>query len=132
MDELIGRGWAFPVRRERVSGQVALVTGEQEIRQAILMILGTARGERVLRPEFGCRIHEMVFASSDTTSIGLAAYHIEQALGMWEPRIRVIEVTVQPQDRGDAQLWLIQVRYEIKATLDQRSLVYPFYRIPAE
>lgn len=132
MDEIIGRGWAFPLRRDAVSQQVALVTGDEEIRQAIRMILGTARGERVLRPEFGCRIHEMVFAPNDATSIGLATYYVEQALGMWEPRIRVVEVNVRPGARSAESLLLISVRYEIKATLDQRTLVYPFYRIPGE
>jgi len=132
MDEIIGRGWAFPVRRDPVSRQVALVAGNEEIRQAICMILGTVKGERVLRPEFGCRIHDMVFAANDTTSIGLATYYVEQALGMWEPRIRVVEVEVRPAEHDGESLFLINIRYEIKATLDQRTLVYPFYRIPGE
>jgi len=132
MDELIGRGWAFPVQRDRVSRHVALVAGEEEIQQSIVMILGTVKGERVLRPEFGCGIHDIVFASNDITSIGLAIYAVEQALGMWEPRIRVVEVTVQPMEHSGESFFRISIHYEIKATLDQRTLVYPFYRIPGE
>jgi phage baseplate assembly protein W len=96
------------------------------------MILSTVKGERVLRPEFGCQIHDLVFAPNDTTTTGLAAYHVEQALGMWEPRIRVIHVDVQPAERRGDSMLLISISYEIKATLDQRTLVYPFYRIPGE
>ena len=84
-----------------------------------------------MRPEFGCQIHDLIFAPNDATTAGLAAYYVEEALGMWEPRIRVQEVTAGP-DPNDPGRLLVEVRYEIKATHDSRSLVFPFYRIPGE
>jgi hypothetical protein len=132
MHDILGRGWSFPVRRDRLSGRVALVDGEEEIRQAIIMILSTVKGERVMRPEFGCQLHELVFAPSNSATIGLAVYYIEQALGMWEPRIRLLDVRVELAQRSGDQLFLITLSYELKATLDQRTLVYPFYRLPSE
>jgi hypothetical protein len=95
------------------------------------MILLTPKGQRVMRPEFGCRIHELVFAPNDATTTGLAAYYVEEALAMWEPRIRVLDVRAAP-DRERAERLLVEVEYEIKATYDKRALVFPFYRIPGE
>lgn len=85
----------------------------------------------MMRPEFGCQIHDLLFAPNDATTSGLAAYYVEQALGRWEPRIRVEEVIARP-DLTDPSRLLITIRYEIKATHDSRSLVFPFYRIPDE
>lgn len=99
--------------------------------EAIHMILLTPVGQRVMRPEFGCRIHDLIFAPNDATTIGLARYYVEDALGMWEPRIQVQEVRVRPDPDNNTRL-LINIRYEVKATHDERSLVFPFYRIPGE
>jgi phage baseplate assembly protein W len=84
-----------------------------------------------MRPEFGCQIHELIFAPNDATTAGLACFYVEEALGMWEPRIRVLEVNAHP-DPDDAARMLVDIHYEIKATHDKRSLVFPFYRIPGE
>jgi hypothetical protein len=130
MAGFLGRGWAFPVDLD-VHGRVAMADGEQDIAQAIFMILSTPRGQRVLRPEFGCRIHELSFAPNDANTAGLVIYYVEQALGMWEPRIRVIEVRAEPDPQTPGQL-NVHIEYEIKTSHDQRSLVYPFYRIPSE
>ncbi len=130
MPDVIGRGWAFPVRLD-ANGRVALSAGSQDIEEAIRMILGTPKGQRPLRPEFGCQIYDLLFAPNDANTAGLAVYYVEQALGMWEPRIRVIEVRAQLDPQAPERL-LISIDYEIKATLDRRSLVYPFYRIPEE
>ena len=95
------------------------------------MILLTPKGQRVMRPEFGCQIHDLLFAPNDATTAGLATYYVEEALAMWEPRIRVLEVDAAPDALDPARL-LIDIRYEILATYDQRSLVFPFYRIPGD
>jgi phage baseplate assembly protein W len=95
------------------------------------MILLTPVGQRVMRPEFGCRIHDLIFAPNDATTIGLATYYVEDALGMWEPRIQVQEVRVRPDPENTTRL-LVHIRYDVKATHDERSLVFPFYRIPGE
>jgi phage baseplate assembly protein W len=130
MRDFLGTGWAFPVNVD-AHGRIALARQERDIEEAIRVILLTPRGQRVMRPEFGCQIHDLIFAPDDATTAGLAAYYVEDALGMWEPRIRVLEVNVQPAPEHTGRL-LIDIRYEIKATHDSRSLVFPFYRIPGE
>jgi phage baseplate assembly protein W len=112
-------------------GRIALARQELDIDQAIKMIVLTPKGQRVMRPEFGCHVHELIFAPNDGATAGLAARYVEEALGMWEPRIRVTSVTAAP-DNSDPSRLLIDVRYEIKATNDPRSLVFPFYTIPGE
>jgi phage baseplate assembly protein W len=127
-EEFIGRGWAFPLRVDATGG-IALVGREQEIEEAIRLILGTSPGERPMRPEFGCRIHEYLFAPADAQTAGAIAKEVRAALRRWEPRIDVADVAVS-FDARDATLLYIDVRYSIKATNDRRNLVFPFYVIP--
>ena len=129
-DEFIGAGWAFPLRTDATGG-IALVTREREIEQSILLILGTAPGERPMRPEFGCRIHDEVFAAADAATAGRIASDVRASLRRWEPRIRVEEVIVSADPDEPSTLY-IDVRYSVKATNDRRNLVFPFYTIPAE
>jgi phage baseplate assembly protein W len=129
-NDVIGSGWSFPVGVD-ARGRIALSRRERDIEEAILLILLTPKGQRVMRPEFGCQIHDLIFAPNDSNTAGLAVYYVEEALAMWEPRIRVIDVTAVPDETRDSRL-LITIRYEIKATYDVRSLVFPFYRIPGE
>ena len=128
--DFLGTGWAFPVGVD-ARGRIALSRRERDIEEAILMILLTPKGQRVMRPEFGCQIHDLIFAPNDATTAGLAAYYVEEALAMWEPRIRVLEVNAGPDPQAQERL-LLDIRYEIKATYDRRALVFPFYRIPGE
>jgi uncharacterized protein len=95
------------------------------------MILLTPKGQRVMRPEFGCNIHELLFAPNNAGTAGLAARYVEEAVGMWEPRVRVLDVTATP-DAEDPSRLLIEIKYEIKANNDSRALVFPFYTIPGE
>ena len=127
-EQFIGRGWAFPLRVDATGG-IALVTREQEIEEAIRLILGTAPGERPMRPEFGCRIHEYLFASADSETANAITREVRAALQRWEPRIEVTDVLVS-FDGLDHTLLYIDVRYSIKATNDRRNLVFPFYVIP--
>ena len=128
--DVVGSGWAFPPAVD-ARGRIALARQERDVEEAIRMILLTPIGQRLMRPEFGCRIHDLIFAPNDATTSGLARYYVEDALGMWEPRIDVTEVLVTP-DAGNTGRLLIEIRYEIKATHDERALVFPFYRIPGE
>jgi len=112
-------------------GGIAMATGESDIEQSIRIILETAPGERVMRPEFGCGLHNLVFAPNSPTTAGLVDYHVREALGRWEPRIEVERVDVTPDPMGEAIL-LIKIHYQIRSTNDRRNLVYPFYRIPEE
>jgi phage baseplate assembly protein W len=130
MSDILGCGWAFPVRVD-ARGRIALVRGEQDIEEAIRMILLTPKGQRVMRPEFGCQIHDLIFSPNDSTTMGLAAYYVEDALAMWEPRIDVKEVNASP-DSDHPERLLITIQYEVKATYDSRTLVFPFYSIPGE
>ena len=123
--EYIGQGLAFPLQVDPRGG-IALATGTHDIEQAIRIILMTAPGERVMRPEFGCRIHELVFAPHDASTESLAAYYVQVALERWEPRIELREVEVVTDPARDGVL-LVEIKYEVKDTHDERSIVYPFY-----
>jgi phage baseplate assembly protein W len=127
-EQFIGRGWAFPLRVDSTGG-IALVSREQEIEEAIRLVLGTSPGERPMRPEFGCRIHDYLFASADSETASSIAGEVRAALLQWEPRIDVSDVQVTMDARNPALLY-IDVRYSIKATNDRRNLVFPFYVIP--
>ncbi len=126
----MGTGWAFPLGIDGRGG-LAMAKDEQDIARGIFLILSTAKGERRMRPEFGCAIHDLVFAPNDATTHGLIRYHVMEALNWWEPRIDVVDVVVETDDDDPAKL-LVTVRYRVKATSAETSLVYPFYLIPGE
>jgi Bacteriophage baseplate protein W len=126
--QFIGAGWAFPLRTDP-TGSIALVTAEREIEEAIRLVLGTAPGERPMRPEFGCRIHDLVFGPANASTAGEIAYEVRTALERWEPRIEVADVRVG-FDRADAGTVYVDLRYTIRGVNDPRNLVFPFYVIP--
>jgi phage baseplate assembly protein W len=128
--EIIGSGLAFPLQVDRRGG-IALARDEQDIEQAIQLILGTAPGERPMRPEFGCGVHDFVFDSIDANTIGNMEQAIREALLRWEPRIEVVAVRFDSSD-AMAGLLTIDIVYKVRATNTERNLVYPFYVIPAE
>ena len=126
--DFIGRGLSFPVRTD-ATGSVALVDGDREIVESIRLILATAPGERPMRPEFGCAIHDLVFAPADSTTAGHIAYEVRMSLERWEPRIDLADVVVDFAEVGNGTL-LIDIRYTLRNTNDPRNLVFPFYVIP--
>jgi uncharacterized protein len=128
--DFIGNGVAFPLR-VGTSGGLATVSREREIEEAIRIILMTTPGERPMRPEFGCGIHEYVFAPADSTTAGLVAFEVTRALERWEPRIEDIDVDVDVDDVADGML-VVAISYVIRGTNDPRNLVFPFYVIPGE
>jgi uncharacterized protein len=130
MTDVLGTGWAFPPRID-ARGRIAMARQERDVEEAIRIILLTPKGQRVMRPEFGCRIHDLAFSPNNATLMGLASYYVEEALAMWEPRISVEEVNARV-DADSSERLLIDIKYRIKATADRRSLVFPFYRIPGE
>jgi phage baseplate assembly protein W len=129
-NDIVGRGWAFPPEIGPQGG-LNLTSDRTEINQAVQIILSTSPGQRVMRPTFGCRLQDLVFAPNNSHTAASARRYVEEALRMWEPRIQVTEVNVRP-DPEDTSRLLIEVEYRVKATHDQRSLVYPFYLIPEE
>jgi phage baseplate assembly protein W len=124
-EEFLGVGWKFPVQLDG-EGEIACSRQEEDIREAIWIILSTAPGERVMRPDFGCGIHEYVFAPNTARTAGLVRHHVEEALSRWEPRIELQEVTVEP-DPDNPALLLITIAYRVRATDSRFNLVYPFY-----
>lgn len=129
-EQFIGKGWSFPMGTTS-SGSIALVSSDDELDQAIRIILSTAQGERPMRPEFGCAIHDYVFDPADLNTAGKLRTAVEAALAMWEPRVDVasVEVSVDAYQRN---CLYIDVRYTKKGAYDPRSLVFPFYVIPEE
>lgn len=129
-EEFVGSGLAFPMRTDP-TGSVALVSREREVEEAIRLVLGTAFGERPMRPDFGCGIHDYVFAPADETTAGLIAYEVRHALGRWEPRVDVADVVVRVDEVDRATLF-VDIRYSVRGTNSPRNLVFPFYVIPGE
>ena len=130
--DFLGIGWAFPLRVND-DGAVDMSVYDDNIRESIRIILGTAKGERQMRPDFGCGIHELVFARNDHATAGLAVYHVEQALIRWEPRIELIRVEASPGVDISSGLvaaserLIISIDYLVIATNSIFNLVYPFY-----
>ena len=117
----LGIGWQFPVAF--AGGRAVLATDEDTVHQSIWIILATAPGERAMRPEFGCGIHQLVFSVANATTAGLVAFEVRQALLRWEPRIDVTDVRVTP----DEDRLLVDVEYTVRATNSRFNLVYPFH-----
>lgn len=128
--DFIGRGFRFPMGVDHRGG-LALTSGPEELDCSMRVILATAPGERVMRPEFGCRIWDLLFEPVNANTIGLMAQVVREAIAQWEPRAEVLDVDVTP-DAADASLVRIVVTYRVRATNDRRNLVYPFYVIPRE
>lgn len=127
-EEFVGAGWSFPLRAD-ASGGVALSTGTREIEESIRLILGTAPGERPMRPDFGCAVHDYVFAPANAATAGDIADAVRTSLRRWEPRIDLRGVDVS-FDAVDVGTLYVQVSYSVRGTNDPRNLVFPFYVIP--
>jgi len=129
-EDYIGRGWRYPLGTD-ASGSIALNANDQELEQAIRLILTTAPGERPMRPRFGCGIHDFVFAPADANTAGRLSVEVKRALTFWEPRIEVKNVEVSVDQYARNTLY-INILYEKKGSYDPRNLVFPFYLIPEE
>jgi hypothetical protein len=140
-----GVGWAFPVRVESGQPQIGdlppaveppprdappqpieLAREERSIRESVMLIVGTARGERVMHPDFGCGLHELVFEPNDTMTAARASSDIRESLIDWEPRIEVLNVQAAADPGDDAKL-VISLEYRVRSTNNVFNLVYPFY-----
>lgn len=128
--DFLGAGWKFPPRLDQ-RGAIELAQQEQDIEEAMRIILLTNKGERVMRPEFGSELSTLLFAPNDAATAGLARRYAQEALELCEPRIDVIDIQAGPDPSDPARL-LIDIRYFIPATNSDRNLVFPFYVIPGE
>ncbi len=124
--EFLGTGWASPVAVDENTGDIRLSRHENDVEEAIVTILKTAPGERLMRPDFGCGIHDYVFAPDNAQTAGMIRFHVEQALGRWEPRIVNLSVRVS-SDRARPGVLLIHIAYTVRSTDSRFNLVYPFY-----
>ena len=120
----LGVGWAFPAQVD-ATGAFKLAEYEESIRQSVWIILGTPKGERVMRPDFGCGIYDLVFSVNSAASAGKVAQEVRDALLFFEPRIDVLDVQVRPGGRGEVMF--VSIDYEVRATNNVFNLVYPFY-----
>jgi phage baseplate assembly protein W len=130
MADILGTGLAFPLGVDRRGG-IALAHGADDVEQAISIILSTAPGERPMRPEFGCGIHDYIFEAIDAFTMARLEQEIRTALDRWEPRIELLDVDFDVSNSARGEL-KIEISYVLRATNDLRNLVYPFYMIPAE
>lgn len=124
--KFLGRGWTFPFSIEPDRGRVELSAYEADIKQSIYIILATAKGERQMRPDFGCGIHDLVFAAIDTGLIAQIKRDVEEALRKYEARIEVLLVSVDPTNHINGRLD-VNIDYQIRLTNQAGNLVYPFY-----
>jgi uncharacterized protein len=120
----LGIGWKFPVSLG--NGGIGMAAYEESIRDSIWIVLATARGERKMRPDFGCGIHDLVFAVQSGETSGRVASEVRQALILWEPRIDLLDVSARPDEAEPTRL-LIHIQYRVRATNNRFNLVYPFY-----
>jgi phage baseplate assembly protein W len=121
---VLGVGWGFPVAL--AGKRYAIARYEESVRQAIVIILSTAKGERVMRPDFGCGLHELLFAPNSSATRGMAEFFVREALRDWEPRIDVLGVEAEDAGAHRGQL-LIRIDYRVRTTDTRFNLVYPFY-----
>jgi phage baseplate assembly protein W len=124
----LGVGWGFPVKVQvdgEDVGKIQLAEYEDSVLQSILIILGTAKGERAMRPDFGCGIYDLVFEVTSATTAGRVAQSVREALLKFEPRVDVLDIQALPQNNGE--VLLISIDYEVRATNNVFNLVYPFY-----
>jgi len=126
MSNFLGRGWKFPVQVDPVTGRIMMSDGEDDIAEAIRIILMTYRGERVMRPDFGSRLNDYVFGLTDPTTLGVLESDLRNAIMAWEPRVGKVEVHVQQDKSNPEQLW-IDITYTVRSTNNLFNMVYPFY-----
>ena len=124
--DFLGKGFAFPLQINSRGG-IQESRYAQKVREAILTVLETQHGERLMRPTFGCNLKSLVFAPNNTATANLARHYVEEGLSAWEPRIDLEEIIVE--NDNEKGCLLIHVRYRLKATSEPQNLVYPFYRL---
>lgn len=122
----LGRGWRFPISIDASTGRIAMSEFEQDIRESITIILRTAPGERVMRQDFGCGIHDLVFASMNRSTLGLFESNIRQSIIQFEPRVEILNVDISTEEANTGKL-LAKLSLRIRDTNHEFNMVYPFY-----
>ena len=123
--EFLGSGWKFPLQ-VNATGGIARSRNEQRVEESIYLILSTAKGERVMLGDFGCNIHDRVFAPNDSVALSTVVSEVRDALVRFEPRIDVLDISAESAE-SQPNLLLIRIDYRIRANQALGNLVYPFY-----
>jgi phage baseplate assembly protein W len=123
--DFLGVGWKYPVTTD-VNGKIAISRYEEDIQEAILIILLTAKGERLMRPDFGCGVNDYVFSSINSLNISRIENEVREALTLFEPRIEVLDIKTDQKEADNGKL-MIEINYKVRATNTRFNLVYPFY-----
>lgn len=124
--EFLGRGWKFPVGINPITGRLAMSEHEQDIKESIRIIVTTAPGERLMRPDFGCGIHELVFSTISRATLGVFESRIRQAITKWEPRVEILKLEIGTREADKGKLD-IQLTCRVRETNNEFNLVFPFY-----
>ena len=122
----LGRGWKYPVAVDPASGRIAMSDFEQDIKESIRIILATAPGERLMRPDFGCGIHDLVFSTISRATIGVFESRVRDSITKWEPRVEIILLDISTRDPNKGKLE-IMLTYRVRETNNEFNLVFPFY-----
>ncbi len=122
----LGVGFKFPLQVDENTGRMKTVSYEEDIKEAIKIILSTKKGERIRNPEFGCGIYEYAFETIDFATISNMKREVEKALVLWEPRIEEIEVNIDDSQSGDGII-LIEIAYVVRSTNNPFNMVFPYY-----
>lgn len=122
----LGRGWKFPVQVDTKTGRIMMSEYEEDISEAIRIILRTSQGERVMRSHFGCGIQKFVFDITDDSTLRMMEASIKEGITAWEPRVESVEVRAEPDKETPGKI-TIHISYVVRATNNLFNLVYPFY-----
>ncbi|SET16238.1 GPW/gp25 family protein [[Clostridium] polysaccharolyticum] len=127
-NQFLGTGFQFPIQIDKATGRMKTSSYEEDIKEAIWIIVMTKKGERVRNPEFGCEIHNYVFASMNIQTLAEMERSVEEALLMWEPRIINTQVHIELDKKKEGAVQ-IEISYQVRATNNPFNLVFPFYII---
>lgn len=125
-EAFLGRGWKFPIQVDPATGRIRMSEYEEDIAEAIRVILGTTQGERVMRPSFGCGVQEFVFGLTDDTTLHLLQTNIGEAIRNWEPRVHEVDIQAIPEADDPAKV-MIHISYLVRTTNNLFNQVFPFY-----
>lgn len=126
VNAFLGRGFKFPIQVDEITGKMKTSSYEEDIKEAIYLILMTKKGERIMNPEFGCGVHDYAFGTMDYTSLSMMERAVREALALWEPRIIDVEVNLTVDDEKEGCV-IISIDYTVRSTNNPYNLVFPFY-----
>ncbi|WP_298511788.1 GPW/gp25 family protein [uncultured Kordia sp.] len=122
----LGKGWDFPPKFLKNQGEVKIISDIEDIEKSLHTIITTRRGERVMRPKFGCDLTDQIFENLSATQMTIMKNRIEEAIILYEPRVEVIKIALDTQNFLEGK-FLIKIEYLIRATNTRRNIVFPYY-----